>query len=95
MTDEMAILELVGSRGGMTISANRESYMQIHFQDGKWSRTDGDPMTGEESTGPIDEAHALICIRSRVLDRKGHYGPDRGEVSPAEILKWLRDNPFS
>ena len=95
MTPETAILKLVGDRGGMTISANRESHMQITFQDGKWSRTDGDPMTGEETTGSIDEAQALSAIRSRVRDRMGIYGPDRGEVSHSEILEWLQANPYS
>ena len=95
MTDEMAILKLVAARGGMTISANREGYSTLHFRDGKWSMTYGDPMTGEESTSSVGEDSALSAIRSRVRDRMGKYGPDRGEVSWAEILQWLQENPYS
>lgn len=86
-----ALLALIAAQGTLTLSGNREHYAVLRFQDGVWLLTEGDSLTGAESSYTLDPALALSRIRARLRNEMGHYGPDRGEVSDEALRAFARD----
>jgi hypothetical protein len=94
MTDDarirQAILELLTGRGGIGLTGNRESWSRVQRTDGRWMRTDGDPMTGATSDTSLTDDEVLRAVFWKARDSLGHYGPDDGRVGWADVLAWLQ-----
>lgn len=85
------ILAILAQRRELTISGNRESYSELRFRDGRWFYVQGDPLEGSETEYGADESTVLSHARGVVRNAQGIYGPDRGEVTQAEVLAWIEE----
>jgi hypothetical protein len=88
--EQAAILQILIRQGGIGLTGNRESWSDISRDDIGWLRRDGDPMTGEETRSRLTDDEVLRAVFWKARDRLGHYGPDDGRVTWADVLAWLQ-----
>ena len=90
---QRAILDLAAARGEVVLAGNKESCAVLTRQpNGLWTRTDGEPMTGEQEVSQVTEDEVLRHIFWRAREMLGRYGPDDGSVTWDAVLAWLRES---
>ncbi len=80
-------LTLARAAGEITLSGNRESWSTLHHDGEAWVIRRGDTGSGGEWSDRVSPRSGWSGLRSRIRDRLGIYGPDRGEPADEVIVE--------